>query len=42
MHMEGVPIVVISQWLGHTDPAFTMRTYVHMLSSSPRIHCGDL
>lgn len=29
MHFEGVPIVVISQWLGHTDPAFTMRTYVH-------------
>jgi integrase len=29
MHMQGVPIVVISQWLGHADPAFTMRTYVH-------------
>ena len=29
MHMQGLPIVVISQWLGHADPAFTMRTYVH-------------
>ena len=29
MHMQGVPMVVISQWLGHADPAFTMRTYVH-------------
>jgi len=29
MHMQGVPIAVISQWLGHADPAFTMRTYVH-------------
>ena len=26
---KGVPIVVISQWLGHADPAFTMRTYLH-------------
>lgn len=29
MHMQGVPIVVIAQWLGHADPAFTMRTFVH-------------
>jgi integrase len=29
MHLQGVPIVVISQWLGQADPAFTMRTYVH-------------
>jgi integrase len=29
MHMQGVPIVVIAQWLEHADPAFTMRTYVH-------------
>jgi integrase len=29
MHMQGVPIVVTSAWLGHADPAFTMRTYVH-------------
>ena len=29
MHLQGVPIAVVSQWLGHSDPAFTMRTYVH-------------
>jgi integrase len=29
MHVRGVPIAVISAWLGHADPAFTMRTYVH-------------
>ncbi|ETZ97925.1 tyrosine-type recombinase/integrase [Mycobacterium kansasii] len=29
MHAPGVPIAVISAWLGHADPAFTMRTYVH-------------
>ncbi len=29
MHMQGQPIMVISQWLGHADPAFTLRTYVH-------------
>ncbi|MGC2654503.1 MAG: tyrosine-type recombinase/integrase [Mycobacterium sp.] len=29
MHAQAVPITVISAWLGHADPAFTMRTYVH-------------
>ncbi|WP_324194229.1 site-specific integrase [Nocardia terpenica] len=29
MHLQGVPIAVISAWLGHSDNAFTMRTYVH-------------
>ena len=29
MHMQNLPIVVIAEWLGHADPAFTMRTYVH-------------
>jgi integrase len=29
MHLQGVPIAVISAWLGHSDPSFTMRTYVH-------------
>jgi integrase len=29
MHAQAVPIAVISAWLGHADPAFTMRTYVH-------------
>jgi integrase len=29
MHAQAVPIAVISAWLGHADPAFTLRTYVH-------------
>jgi integrase len=29
VHAQAVPIAVISAWLGHADPAFTMRTYVH-------------
>lgn len=29
MHLQGVPIAVISEWLGHADSAFTMRTYIH-------------
>ncbi|ADG97875.1 integrase family protein [Segniliparus rotundus DSM 44985] len=29
MHLQGVPIAVISAWLGHADASFTMRTYVH-------------
>lgn len=29
MHLEGVPIAVISAWLGHADASFTMRTYMH-------------
>jgi len=29
MHMQEVPIAVISRRLGHADLACTMRTYVH-------------
>jgi integrase len=29
MGLRGVPIAVIAEWLGHTDSAFTQRTYVH-------------
>jgi integrase len=29
MHAQAIPIAVIAAWLGHADPAFTMRTYVH-------------
>jgi integrase len=29
MHLRGVPIAVISAWLGHASAAFTMKTYVH-------------
>ncbi|MFE7114820.1 tyrosine-type recombinase/integrase [Streptomyces sp. NPDC057654] len=27
----GVSIVAVSRWLGHKDPAFTLRKYVHFL-----------
>jgi integrase len=42
MHMQGVPIVVISQWLGHADPAFTMRTYVHSQDDALNIAAASL
>jgi integrase len=42
MHMQGVPIVVISQWLGHADPAFTMRTYVHSQDDALKIAAATL
>jgi integrase len=29
MHLRGVPIAVISAWLGHASASFTMKTYVH-------------
>lgn len=29
--MAGVPIKVISERLGHANPAFTMHTYQHLL-----------
>ncbi|MEV0682263.1 tyrosine-type recombinase/integrase [Nocardia sp. NPDC050378] len=29
LHLQNVPIAVVSAWLGHCDAAFTMRTYVH-------------
>ena len=29
MHLSGGPVAVISAWLGHSSPAFTMRVYVH-------------
>jgi integrase len=29
MHLQDVPIAVISAWLGHASKAFTMTTYVH-------------
>ncbi|MFT3660009.1 MAG: tyrosine-type recombinase/integrase [Gordonia sp. (in: high G+C Gram-positive bacteria)] len=29
MHLRGVPIAVIAQWLGHSSAAFTMSTYAH-------------
>jgi integrase len=29
MHLRGVPVAVISAWLGHASAAFTMKTYAH-------------
>jgi integrase len=29
MHLQGVPMVVIAAWIGHSDPALTMRLYAH-------------
>ncbi|PQM45716.1 Putative defective protein IntQ [Mycobacterium talmoniae] len=29
MHLKGVPIAVISAWLGHASKAFTLQTYVN-------------
>jgi integrase len=42
MHMQGVPIVVISAWLGHADPAFTMRTYVHAQDDALKVAAASL
>lgn len=28
LHLQGVPVAVISAWLGHADAAFTMKVYV--------------
>jgi integrase len=45
MHAQAVPIAVISAWLGHADPAFAMRTYVHAQNDAlrqPRPHCRRL
>jgi integrase len=42
MRMQGVPIVVIAEWLGHADPAFTMRTYVHSQDDALKIAATTL
>jgi len=42
MHMQGVPIVVIAHWLGHADPAFTMRTYLHSQDDALKIAATTL
>lgn len=33
---EGETITQLAAWLGHTDPAFTLRTYVHFMPKSGR------
>ncbi|WP_197704527.1 tyrosine-type recombinase/integrase [Jatrophihabitans sp. GAS493] len=29
LHLQGVPVAVISAWLGHSNAAFTRKAYVH-------------
>jgi integrase len=36
MRLGGVPIALIAAWLGHTDSAFTQRTYAHSQDDSLR------
>lgn len=31
---EGVDVVTLAEWLGHEDPAFTLRVYGHLMSSA--------
>lgn len=31
----GVDIRALAAWLGHSDPAFTLRTYAHLMPSAP-------
>ncbi|MBP2187868.1 integrase [Nocardia goodfellowii] len=42
MHLQGVPIAVIAEWLGHADSAFTMRTYVHSQNDALASAAGTL
>ena len=35
MHLRGVPIAVISAWLGHASAAFTMAVYAHSPNDAP-------
>lgn len=30
---EGRNVVVVQRWLGHSDPGFTLRTYIHLLDN---------
>ncbi len=30
---EGRNVKQVPEWLGHADPAFTLRTYVHLLDA---------
>lgn len=42
MHLDGVPIVVISAWLGHVDAGFTMRTYAHSQNDALKLAAASL
>ncbi|SDT38238.1 tyrosine-type recombinase/integrase [Actinoplanes derwentensis] len=32
----GESVKAVSEWLGHSDPAFTLRVYAHLMPDSPR------
>lgn len=34
MHLRGVPLAVIAEWLGHADPSITARIYAHSQDSA--------
>jgi integrase len=42
MHMQGVPIVIIAAWLGHADPSFTLRTYIHAQNDALALAASSL
>ena len=42
MHLQNVPIAVISAWLGHSDSSFTMRTYMHSQDPALRAAADSL
>lgn len=42
MHADGAPIAVISAWMGHADPAFTLRTYVHTQNDALKAAAASL
>ncbi|BBZ65761.1 integrase [Mycolicibacterium insubricum] len=42
MHLDGVPIAVISAWLGHSSKAFTIQTYVNPNSDALAIGADSL
>ncbi|WP_435604075.1 tyrosine-type recombinase/integrase [Streptomyces sp. bgisy130] len=37
---EGVDVYALSDLLGHEDPAFTLRRYVHRATERSRRHAG--
>lgn len=42
MHLENVPVALISAWLGHASKAFTLQTYVHSQPGALAAAAGSL
>jgi integrase len=38
----GRDVKQVSAWLGHSDPAFTLRTYVHLMDAGVGAFMDDL